>query len=94
MTSKPPPSGKGGKPFLGEDDLLSELDAWDATFDALHGGPETSANDLAAQPMEWPEPIPEPMPDPSPSVSQFAPLATQLDPLAQAGQWAVFRKRR
>ena len=52
MTSKPPPSGKGGKPFLGEDDLLSELDAWDATFDALHGGPETSANDLAAQQME------------------------------------------
>ena len=34
--SKPPP----GKPFLGDDDLFSELDAWDATFDALHGGPE------------------------------------------------------
>ncbi|HSK01667.1 MAG TPA: hypothetical protein VK932_10520, partial [Kofleriaceae bacterium] len=34
--SKPPT----GKPFLGDDDLLNELDAWDATFDALHGGPE------------------------------------------------------
>ncbi len=52
MTSKPPP-GKGGKPFLGEDDLMSELDAWDATFDALHGGPEAGA-DPGPQPMEWP----------------------------------------
>ncbi|MCX5748342.1 MAG: hypothetical protein NT062_38305, partial [Proteobacteria bacterium] len=37
---KPPP----GKPsFLGGDDLFSELDAWDATFDALHAEPAEGA---------------------------------------------------
>jgi hypothetical protein len=56
--SKPPP-GKG-KPFLPDDDLLSELDAWDATFDALHGAPEASESSpaVAQAPMEWPTPDP------------------------------------
>src|SRR5262245_31386885 len=42
-----PPGGKGKKgggppqkPFLGEEELTSELDAWDEMFDNLHGGPE------------------------------------------------------
>jgi hypothetical protein len=78
MTSKPPP-GKGGKPFLGEDDLMSELDAWDATFDALHGGPDaTASNDLGAAPMAWPEPVPEALPDVT-ALSRPAPLG-DLEP--------------
>ncbi|MGE0395912.1 MAG: hypothetical protein AB7T06_04220 [Kofleriaceae bacterium] len=50
-TGKPP---KGGKPFLADDDLLAELDAWDATFDALH------TEDAAPSPpvMDWPTPPP------------------------------------
>ncbi|HEY4238272.1 MAG TPA: hypothetical protein VGM88_00575 [Kofleriaceae bacterium] len=40
MSTGNPPKGGGGKPFLGDDDLANELDAWDATFDALHIGPE------------------------------------------------------
>ena len=58
-SSKPtkPPPGKG-KPFLPDDDLLSELDAWDATFDALHGAPEASETAMAQAPMEWPTPDP------------------------------------
>ncbi len=72
MTTKPPP-GKG-KPFLGEDDLFSELEAWDATFDALHGGPEAAAAEaLGAKPMEWPAPAPEPTPDPT-TLSRQAPM--------------------
>jgi tetratricopeptide (TPR) repeat protein len=47
---------KGPKPFLGDEELSAELDAWDATFDALHledGGPP------ADQPvMDWPAPDP------------------------------------
>ena len=64
-----PKKGKPGpaKPFLGDEDLLNELDAWDATFDALHGGPE--AGELAGNKpaMQWPE-APEPaltQPDPT-----------------------------
>lgn len=72
MTTKPPP-GKG-KPFLGDDDLFSELEAWDATFDALHGGPEAAAAEaLNAKPMEWPVPVPEPLPDPT-TLSRPAPI--------------------
>jgi hypothetical protein len=60
----PPKGGSGGdktpKPFLG-DDLNADLDAWDATFDALHGGPETSRVD--PDPMAWPAPAPEHLPD-------------------------------
>ena len=75
MTSKPPP-GKGGKPFLGEDDLMSELDAWDATFDALHGGPEASASP-GPQPMEWPA-APEVAIDPT-TLSRAAPSSLDDD---------------
>ncbi|HEV7554073.1 MAG TPA: hypothetical protein VGO00_01395 [Kofleriaceae bacterium] len=61
---KPPPKGGSGgettpKPFLG-DDLNADLDAWDATFDALHGGPEARTEH---DPMAWPTPAPEHLPD-------------------------------
>ena len=46
-----PPAGTA-KPFLGDDELASELDAWDATFDALHD----TGTDLGSDPMAWPEP--------------------------------------
>jgi tetratricopeptide (TPR) repeat protein len=50
MSTGKPPSKPPAKPFLGDDDLLSELDAWDATFDALHTGPQVApgAADTAA----------------------------------------------
>ena len=54
MSTGKPPKGTPGKPFLADDDLLSELDAWDATFDALHTE-EPVAKD-APPPMEWPAP--------------------------------------
>jgi len=52
MSASKPPKGPT-KPFLGDDDLNNELDAWDATFDALH------AEDAGGAPanqevMEWP----------------------------------------
>ncbi|MBA3460721.1 MAG: hypothetical protein H0T46_12210, partial [Deltaproteobacteria bacterium] len=49
--TKPPPKGTG-KPFLGDDDLNSELDAWDATFDALHE--DASAPMPTEEVMAWP----------------------------------------
>src|SRR3954465_13032317 len=53
-----PPKGTG-KPLLGDDDLASELDAWDATFDALHG--EEAAGAVSSEPvMAWPTPAPQP----------------------------------
>jgi hypothetical protein len=56
MTSKPPTKPPaGGKPFLGDEDLVSELDAWDATFDALH----ETGGDAGAEPMAWPTPQPQ-----------------------------------
>src|SRR5687767_6617810 len=59
--TKGPPPGKG-KPFLQDDDLLAELDAWDQTFDALHGPDELDAargQEPAPPPMEWPTPSPD-----------------------------------
>lgn len=60
-TGKPP---KGGKPFLGDDDLLSELDAWDATFDALHDEPGTPPP-RGDEVMAWPAPAAAPAADPT-----------------------------
>ena len=57
--SKPPPKG-GGKPFLGDDDLLSELDAWDQTFDALHAEDTSTSIPVASEVMAWPSPTPPP----------------------------------
>jgi cellulose synthase operon protein C len=51
---------KKGGGFLGDDDLLAELDAWDKTFDALHeGAPEELAPIVQAAPVAAPPP-PEP----------------------------------
>ncbi len=54
---KPPPKGPT-KPFLGGDDLNNELDAWDATFDALHGEDAGGAPASKAV-MEWPAAAPD-----------------------------------
>ena len=72
---------KGGpsKPFLGDTEIGSELDAWDEMFDNLHGGPESASVD--APPMEWPAPTqqartpqPEPpAPGPSDRADELAP---------------------
>ena len=57
MSTPPKPPAKGPpkgpvKPFLGGDDLNNELDAWDATFDALHA--EDAGGAPASQEvMEW-----------------------------------------
>ncbi|MBS1118114.1 MAG: Tetratricopeptide repeat protein [Deltaproteobacteria bacterium] len=66
---KPPKNPKG---FLGDDDMLSELDAWDATFDALHG--PDGGDPPTAPVMDWPpaaEPL-KPTVDPT-VVSRAAP---------------------
>jgi len=48
MSADKPPKGPA-KPFLGEDELSSELDAWDSMFDNLHeASPEESGGDSAA----------------------------------------------
>ena len=52
------------KPFLGQEELSSELDAWDSMFDNLHGGPEPGAEPPAEQVMAWPAPDPAPAPPP------------------------------
>ena len=57
MSSNQPP--KGGKPFLADDDLQSELDAWDEMFDGLHSESALAADDaLAAAPALVPAPPP------------------------------------
>ena len=53
----PPDKPKGPKAFLDNADLTNELDAWDATFDALHTGPEGGISD--EPPMAWPSPAVE-----------------------------------
>ena len=58
MSTPKPPKG-GGKPFLNDDDLLSELDAWDATFDALHAEDTSTKDEVKHAPvMDWPAPAP------------------------------------
>ncbi len=54
--------GKGPvKPFLGEEELSSELDAWDSMFDNLHDSAPVEAGAATAdEPMAWPEPDPAP----------------------------------
>src|SRR6266446_4940095 len=60
----PPEKPKGpSKPFLGETELSSELDAWDEMFDGLHGGPDAAAADEQA--MSWPAPAESRVPEPA-----------------------------
>ncbi|MEO8703063.1 MAG: hypothetical protein ABI867_23665, partial [Kofleriaceae bacterium] len=84
-----PPQTSGAKPFLGDDDLMSELDAWDATFDALHGAPEIAeVGARTTPPMEWPAP-PTEVTDPT-QLSHAAPPdllgAEEFDPAAELDQ--------
>ncbi len=56
----PPEKPKGPvKPFLGENELSNELDAWDNMFDALHDGP--AAGEGNEEVMAWPTPAAEPV---------------------------------
>ncbi len=75
----PPDKPKGPKPFLDNADLTGDLDAWDATFDALHGGPEGGAT-VDEAPMAWPAPAIEiaPVQRPTP-VPESAPLHLDAD---------------
>ncbi len=74
MAGKDPPRAPG-KPFLGDDDLMTELEAWDATFDALHTGPEPGTEQVEEMPapMDWPEPAP------APAAAEVAPDVTIAD---------------
>lgn len=67
-SSDNPPKGSGPSPFLGDGDLSSDLDAWDAMFDSLHAGPDGGgdAGGIDAAPMQWPSPAPAPEPPPPP----------------------------
>jgi hypothetical protein len=73
------------KPFLGDEELSSELDAWDQMFDDLHAGPEGGAPADEAV-MAWPAPAPAPSPvsaplrapDPELAVGDDASLDAQL----------------
>ena len=58
----------GGPGFLGDDDLLAELDQWDKTFDALHteGPPDAEPAKTAAKPAPLTAPIPAPPPKTGP----------------------------
>ena len=75
---KPPAAGaKPVKPFLGDDDL-SELDAWDSTFDALHTGPEGGApagDEVMAWPSAAPPSAPVKLSAPAPALVDYAPAA-------------------
>ncbi len=75
--NKPPT--KGAKPFLGDDDLLSELDAWDSTFDALHAE-DTGSQMPQQEVMAWPAPTPAPD---APAVARAADL---IDPSSAIDQ--------
>ncbi len=78
MAGPTKPPAKGAKPFLGDDDLLSELDAWDQTFDALHGE-ETGAAMPPQEVMAWPAPTPAPTAPPAPSAAEFVDPSRTLD---------------
>jgi tetratricopeptide (TPR) repeat protein len=59
--SDKPPKGGAPKPFLGEAELSSELDAWDEMFDNLHAGPSEGVA-TEEPPMDWPAPTTELVP--------------------------------
>src|SRR3569623_2917215 len=61
-------------PFLGDEELSNELDAWDSMFDNLHGGPEAAAADEPV--MEWPAPAPPSKPNRVPEAALTAPERT------------------
>jgi lipopolysaccharide biosynthesis regulator YciM len=74
---KQPP--KGQKPFLGDEELSNELDAWDSMFDNLHGGPEAAATAGDEPVMAWPEPAPPSKPNRVPEAALTAPERTDED---------------
>jgi tetratricopeptide (TPR) repeat protein len=75
---KPPPKG-GQKPFLGDEELSNELDAWDSMFDNLHGGPEAAATPGDEPVMAWPTPAPPSKPNRVPEAALTAPDRTDED---------------
>ncbi|MCW5809202.1 MAG: hypothetical protein KIT31_43005, partial [Deltaproteobacteria bacterium] len=72
-TPKGPSGGAGGtsKPLLGLDD--SDVDAWDSMFDAMHSGPEPSAQPPATA-------TPTPQPDDEWDAGEGATVAAVMPP--------------
>jgi hypothetical protein len=83
MSSNQPP--KGGKPFLADDDLQSELDAWDNMFDALHEeAPAAPSGDGASENMAESASDSEPAPtlvSPDPTAWPSTPDPTTISPV-------------
>ncbi|HUS32078.1 MAG TPA: hypothetical protein VMZ53_26445 [Kofleriaceae bacterium] len=76
-----PPKGPA-KPFLGDEELSSELDAWDDMFDNLHAADDGAAADLNKPVMDWPAPDPQasaPARVPEPALGQPEASRTQDD---------------
>ncbi|MFT3699870.1 MAG: tetratricopeptide repeat protein [Kofleriaceae bacterium] len=59
MSTPKGPGGKTPKPFLGDEELSNELDAWDSMFDNLHEGGEAPPSDEPV--MAWPAPAATPV---------------------------------
>ena len=89
--SSPDKPKSPAKPFLDNEELSNDLDAWDATFDALHGGPEAAAESPAAavaiEPaIEISAPaarLAEPL-RPTPVPEEAQPRATDVEVLARS----------
>jgi len=79
MSEKKPPPKAGQKPFLGDEELSNELDAWDSMFDNLHGGPEAAATPADEPVMAWPTPAPPSKPNRVPEAALTAPDRTDED---------------
>ncbi|MBV8758094.1 MAG: hypothetical protein JO257_12485 [Deltaproteobacteria bacterium] len=88
MSDPKKPTTGTQKPFLAEDDLNSELDAWDNMFDQLH---ESGPAALDEQPMAWPAPAAEIASPPPPRVPE--PALTQPDASHTVDDFAPFEGR-
>jgi hypothetical protein len=75
---KPPPKG-APKPFLGDEELSNELDAWDSMFDGLHGGPEAAQTPADEPVMAWPAPEPAPVIEAKESAPRDSTVNEDLD---------------
>lgn len=91
MSSSDKSKGTPPKPFLGDDELSSELDAWDEMFDNLHAGPEASAATPA--PMEWPAPAVPAQAEAAPVAAVAAAVSSLPEPLPEPEPEPVFEPR-